>query len=103
MATHTLQFDAPQTINLADARFGVASGLIYQGAVSLKDALQIAGMERRDFIDAMLDLGGKMAEAIEDAVDVEASREAVEEMKRLGLKGTPLEDFMKKRGIKLED
>jgi predicted HTH domain antitoxin len=84
--------ELPDKADLPAARFGIARSLIEQGGiVSVNEAAAIAGMERKAFIKAMLELGGQTAEDIEDAVDVDRIKEVKAEMARTGEPNVPIE------------
>jgi hypothetical protein len=100
MDANTLSFALPQRVDRAKAQLALAAGLIYQGGVvTVEEAARLAGMERRVFIDAMRGLGRSMAEAIEDAIDGEASLAAEAEMEQGGAKPIPFEQLLKECGL----
>jgi hypothetical protein len=63
----TLTFDTPPKIESAQARFALATGLIYQGGgiITVAEAARIAGMEERAFVEAASALGEEMEEMIQ--------------------------------------
>jgi predicted HTH domain antitoxin len=87
------QAELPNTVNDASARFALAAGLIYQGGgiVTVAEAARIAGMELPAFVQAARALGEEMEEMVEQAFDLEAIREAEEDMAKPGGEPIPWE------------
>jgi predicted HTH domain antitoxin len=100
-----LPIPTPSRMDITQARFLYASGLICRGGgiVSVDEAAAIAGMERRAFIQAMIDQGSAMEEAIEDALDVDLYFEAKEEAARSGEKPVSLDEALQKLGLDRND
>jgi hypothetical protein len=84
----TLTVDAPPKLESAQARFALATGLIYQGGgiVTVAEAARIAGMEERAFVKAASALSEEMEEMIQQAYDAPRIAKARARMEREGTK-----------------